>query len=233
MTNIVSKVLNNQDSINTLTFMECHEFLADGLIHNKRSPGLKEVKELVRDRITVLNHQMVVERNGQKLLDTIKCSYDRLKNVWKDIDPERTDEYIQRHARSLSNDIHDLPHVPLGLMSKTAIKGNDDVTNEHFHSRQNAGSMIVRTALNRENLYTLKQHFKLLFEFSQVVFTTKKENGELMKFQKTGVFQSPRNSYEEAGIELVRITEYVIPETWAQVFKDLDILELEPYDFDI
>ena len=232
MSNVTS-ILNNPTIINTLTFTECHEFLADKLIFNKRSPGLKEIKESVRERINVLNHQATVERNGRKLLDTIKCSYDRLKNVWKDIDPERKEEYIKRHARSLSNDIHDLPCVPLGLMSKVAIKGNDEVTNEHFHSRQNAGTTIVRTALACEDQYTLKQHFKMLFEFSQVVFTTKKENGELMKFQKTGIFKSPRSSYKEAGIKLVRINEYVIPETWAQVFKDLDILELEPYDFDI
>ncbi len=54
-----------------------------------------------------------------------------------------------------------------------------------------------------------------------------------MKFQKAGVFRSPRSSYEEAGIELVRTNEYTLHDTWAQVFKDLDISEIEPYDFQI
>ena len=232
--NKASNVINDPSLVKTLNIRECEDFLQDDLVYCKRSNGLKEIKEDVRQRIVVLNRQSYVEANAQKLLDTLECSHNRVKHLWKDLkDHDRKDFHIPRHARSVSNDIHDLPRIPVGLISKSAMAGDGEITYEHFHSRQNAGSVIIRTALACKDKYSFNQHVKMLYEFSQVVITTKKENGELMKFQKTGIFKSPKASYEEANIKLIRTNEFVAPEVWAQLFKILGLPEMEPYDFDI
>ena len=43
--------------------------------------------------------------------------------------------------------------------------------------------------------------------YGKVNYVTKNENGRLTKFQRVEVFQSPANAYEEAGIDLITITD--------------------------
>ena len=131
--------------------------------------------------------------------------YTRIHTIWM---ATHDDDIAHYHARSVGNDIHDLPSVWTGYESEASIasKGKNGYThsNEHFYPRQYAGAQIVKHIIEHQGIGFTKL-LELLDKFRQVHRVTPTENRSLMKYQAVESFVDPETSYDQAGIKLVKV----------------------------
>jgi len=130
--------------------------------------------------------------------------YTRIHTIWV---ATHDDDIAHYHARSIGNDIHDLPTIWTGLESEASIasKGTKGYShsNEHFYPRQYAGLQIVKHIIEHKGI-NFTRLLEFLDKFRQVHHVTPEENRKLMKYQSAYVFSTPEIAYKQAGIVLVK-----------------------------
>jgi hypothetical protein len=99
-----------------------------------------------------------------------------------------------------------------GLISRDAlmslqINPKNSLVKEHCFPRKVAANELLTVHLNGlRNDRTLLSHL-YTSRFGKYHIVTKKENQKLKKYQKLGVFESEKDSYEKAGIELIDLND--------------------------
>ena len=80
-------------------------------------------------------------------------------------------------------------------------------TEDHEYPRKVSGMELLNKDWSGDTDITDSLIELFQSRYGKVNYVTKNENGRLTKFQRVEVFKSPVNAYEEAGIDLITITD--------------------------
>lgn len=189
----------------------------------------KERKELesyskFHERLVQFHHALLDKR-------------ERLKDRKITPDTPEYETFIAVAARSFGNDIHDFPEVKLGLMTHscyTTKLANPQfkTTAEHFWPRSVVGGRdLLEQSIMMGEKFSIRHTIRTLYQLCQTIESLDSENRELMKHQKADTFVDPQVSYKAAGIRLVRVKEFSIPNNWERAFSQYEIDFIPPYEF--
>ena len=93
-----------------------------------------------------------------------------------------------------------------GYSSKEALRLNES-SEEHMYPRKIQGAKLLM--LDWSNIDDPEQYLKDLYyeKLGKFHKVSKKENKQLVPYQKAGVFTTPEDAYAKVGIELVYVRE--------------------------
>ena len=177
------------------------------------------VRKLLKQRLNAIKSDDKVE----SLILNIEAIFHRVANVYEQ---PNTHTIAIRHARSIANDIHDLPAVFSGnesARSLAARKKNPSYVpcKDHFYPRLWSGLQIV------DQIYLYRENFKpsllaeMLYNFCHVNYVTDEENNHLRQFQTVDSFTTPNKTYKKANIKLQKVQEYMGNKTFESAIKIL------------
>lgn len=222
---------------NSLTIDELQSFLDN--FSNRRSPAsIGDVKARVRKRIRYLEmtpKYLWFKSFFVAFFEDMKCVAD----IVKDMSDEQMQDFVARRLqRSIGNDIHDISKIFIGVESVENVEARNNGLkcncDEHFFPRTGySGPMMMQKALDMGPDYSIEDFILDVFKYSQVVKTTPDENRRLMAHQERDKFVSPVESYEAAGVRLIRTSEFKVPELWQRLLDEFNLDVPKPYDFGV
>jgi len=225
------------------------------MFHNQRVPAyLKDIRAKVASRKKAIEQELITKKAFSKFLPKICILHEfmvglpgAMERVYaseefayaKALAEEcgETTDIVNSVHRILGTTLFDVPVVPLGLESTSCVEAlsrdsNFKKVQEHFFPRGTAAGPALLNFLMSPRAADRKNFITLLFTFCQIVYTTAKENcSDLKEHQKLENFISPKDSYDKAGIKLIRTCVYTPPRVWVKLFEYYDMEIPEPYDF--
>jgi hypothetical protein len=247
--------IRKMNSVDCTSWMKRH--------HNKRvyptpreSPSTRIERislKPIRDKIIQRQRDIAFAKNGiqrgrdldidmMAFFDALTLLTDQMRASTKQ--KYNIERICKRFCTRQRHTIWEMPFVPLGLWSVEAItahehKANFKATNEHCFPRTKAVYDMVKwcwDCIQKDPTWVLSiAHLvRKCFEACGVVSVTKEENQRLVPFQKTLIFTSPEDTYQQAGIDVVRTGQVVIPYAWKFVAEaylvDLDECSLPVFN---
>jgi hypothetical protein len=192
------------------------------IYYNKRIP--LDLRENIKERERFLKRKDIEDAAFKRLQKKLFGMFIRTKSIYEEV-PSYFDfgaddfDLVRYHGRNISNDLHDLPGIYTGFESvenqrcQLEDKRYKSVQ-EHMWPRQWCGEYIVHALLEHGADITIKELVLLVYRFSHVHRVTPVENQLLRKYQRSHEFISPEHTYKEAGIQLIRTSEKIIPVSW-------------------
>jgi len=251
-----NKIINNEIRVKSLTKEQCDAYV--DLFKCKRYPErIKEARAKIKKRLAYIEFITKSDKSFSSLFLKLKTFHELflnipivIENIKQSKDYKHIKDLLLKYNeeppsldliihRILGTTLFDVTVVPLGLVSKARleqrkkdVKGTYSDVTEHFYSRGTVAGPAILKFLKSEDAKNFDKFIEHMFVFSQIVIVTAHENGPLLRpQQKIGVWKSPKDSYEKAGIELVRVCFTSPPEAWVRVFKYRNLKIPSFYDF--
>lgn len=204
-------VLEHPEEIKHFTADQINETRT--LFHNKRSSILRDVVRPALDaRERELNENAKAAETAKNIFRKVKSMWDRVGHLYLIDDAQ---DHISLHARSISNDLHDVQEIWSGYESVSIVEMREKkgrvppsmICNEHYYPRQLSGTNIVNKILTSRGSYSFNEFCADVCEACHVHRVTPEENQKLRPYQVLDSFTNPRKSYLLAGVELMKVVE--------------------------